>query len=71
MARLDLGMERIKLEVYIDSSRAATWELNLGGLPLIAMEDRELFSVHAPVFVLQLTKGPVNRVHTQIEFLVK
>ena len=36
---MDNYIERIKFEGYIDSSQAATWELNLGGVPPIAMED--------------------------------
>ena len=36
---MDDYIERIKFEGSIDSSGAATWELNLGGVPPIDMED--------------------------------
>ena len=36
---MDDYIERIQFEVYIDSSGAATWELNLGGVPPITVEN--------------------------------
>lgn len=36
---MDDYIERIQFEGYIDSSGAATWELNLGGVPPIAVEN--------------------------------
>ena len=37
---MDVYIERLQFEGYIDSSGAATWELNLG-LPPIALETME------------------------------
>ena len=36
---IDEYVDRIQFEGYVDSSVAATWELNLGGVPPIAVEN--------------------------------
>ncbi|KAM3195363.1 hypothetical protein ACQJBY_071467 [Aegilops geniculata] len=36
---IDEHVDRIQFEGYVDSSVAATWELNLGGVPLIVVEN--------------------------------
>ena len=36
---IDEYVDRIQFEGYVDPSVAATWELNLGGVPPIAMEN--------------------------------